>query len=537
MKFLLEISTSNYKMWHSMAKRLAQIYPGSKFAAVAGFSDRDNEAWQFLNNQRDVKYEFFRIHEDIIRESLNGDIDWQVLKDFERSFPHKSLWRLISADRNWGAPYIHGAVLNKTFINQNNTRENILKVFSGLVKTYREIFDEFKPDAFLPAACMGSITVFAFEGVCRENKVFYVAPTGVRVKNYFAFANDVQLRFPQIEKTYNQLMEGKIELDLTGVKKLYNTIMSELEDPQYFDRKRPALKFAKLTSPWLISKFLFASIKAVLGTVWRWWLDRKINTSENIDHRQPYKLAVLWDNIINTLKHQLQNWQLLNPDFGEVLPKGQKYLYYPLHTSPEYSTQFQGTMWMDQLYLIEQLSKSVPADWVVYVKEHPAILVGRTRPEGFYKRIRSLPNVKLAPIDADMHKLIFNSEMVAVVTGTSGWEAVQRSISSITFSDNPWDIMGLSRRCTDVERLSWDIQDEITRIKNITPQERKKRLVCFFASILYHGFELTYPNQYGYDRGTDAQYELVGIEIADALKKYLEYLEKERENEETFQSV
>ena len=180
--------------------------------------------------------------------------------------------------------------------------------------------------------------------------------------------------------------------------------------------------------------------------------------------------------------------------------------------------------------MIELVAKSIPFDWKVYVKEHPGTLVARTRPLSFYKRLKKIPNVAIVPIDADMHTLIINAQMVAVITGTSGWEAILRDKPLITFADNVWDVLELSRKCCNVETLSKDIYDEFSRIKDICPNERKKRIVSFLAAILEHSFEVSYPNQFVYtELGTQEEYKILGQETAEALKKHLDYLKQESE--------
>jgi capsule polysaccharide export protein KpsC/LpsZ len=186
-------------------------------------------------------------------------------------------------------------------------------------------------------------------------------------------------------------------------------------------------------------------------------------------------------------------------------------------------------MWLDQCHLVELLAKSIPFDWKVLVKEHPGTLVARVRPLSFYRRLKKIPNVCIASIDADMHQLISNAEMVAVITGTAGWEAILRGKPVITFTDNMWDVLSLSRKCTNIEALSRDIYDEICRIKQISHAERKRRIVYLLASMLQHSFNVSFPNQFVYtEAGTDEEYKVVGIETANALKKHIEYLQEEK---------
>ena len=75
--------------------------------------------------------------------------------------------------------------------------------------------------------------------------------------------------------------------------------------------------------------------------------------------------------------------------------------------------------------------------------------------------------------------------------------------------------------------LSIHISDEVKRIKEISPEERKRRLVCFLTAVLKFGFRVTYPKQLFYvEHGSDEEYEVCGHELADGLVKHLNYLQK-----------
>ncbi|MBU0613792.1 hypothetical protein KJ766_00710 [Patescibacteria group bacterium] len=523
MNFLLEITTTNYRVWHNLAVRLKELYPDSRFAAIVGIAPGGEHVLEYLKSQKDIHYEFLRLRHEMVAEALATEIDYELLSGFEAEFPQKSLWRIIAADREWGSQFMHGAIMDKTFINQNNSRENILKVFSGSLKEIRSLFDQFKVDVFLPAIAMGSIYVFIYDQVCRERRIPYIVPTSVRVKSIFAFSSDVQLRFPQIDDAYRRLIKGEKEVDFKAANVLYDEIMNDLENPNCFDSTLPCFNLNKIDSAHKKLKHIIFSIIPLLKEFSRWKKSFRFSKSNDV-RKNVSNFSAFLDRIKKTILHRCQSYQVLSPSFGKILKPGQKYIYYPLHTCPEYSTQFQGTMWMDQLYLIELLAKSIPFDWIVYVKEHPATLTGRVRPPCFLSRIAKFPNVCLAPVDANSHELIVNAEMVAVVTGTSGWEAIQRGKPLISFADNFWDVLDLSKKCSNIDRLSNDIDEEIDRISKISSEERKRRIIAFFAAILKHGFELTYPQQFCYEPGTDAQCRVVGRETADALVKHLDYL-------------
>ena len=526
MRILMEFTTINYRMWHSLAKRLQEIYPGSRFAVILGIAPGGEHILDFLTKQNDVKYEFIRLHHEIMKTAFESEIDFEGLKKFEEKLPQKSLWRVIAADRGIGSKFMHGVIWQKTFINQNASHENILRIFSGLLRQFRDIFEDFRPDLFLPAIAMGSIGVFIFEQICKEMNIPYIVPANVRVKNICAFSDDTQLRFPQIDETYKKLLEGRLSLDLLPAEKLYKELMSELENPAYFDLKNDRMKRVEISGILDKIKLLLLYIPYSVGReLLNWIMLEKFKDIRS----QPNNLATLLDNISFAVQFRLQQLRVTDPAFGTKLDSAQKYLYYPLHTNPEYSTQVQGTMWLDQIHLIELLAKSVPSDWVVYVKEHPATIKHRLRPWSFYRRIERIPNVVLAPVYMDMHNIIDNAEMIAVITGTTGWEAILRNKPVITFADHLIDVLNLSRKCTDIEKLSVDIHDEIRRIEKVSKAERERRIVCFLAAILKHGFWMDYPKQLFYiESGTDNEYEIAGRQVADALETHLAYIREKK---------
>jgi len=168
------------------------------------------------------------------------------------------------------------------------------------------------------------------------------------------------------------------------------------------------------------------------------------------------KLRILFRSIINlTLLEDMSS--LLKSHFrGNVkteylklqgVPEfSKKYIYAPLHYQPEKTTSPLGGIFVDQVLMIETLSFSMPADWVIYVKEHPRmwLAAGKAglnysnfRYKGYYERIAKLKNVRLVPIETDTFQLIDNAQAVATVSGTAGWEAVISSKPALVFG-YPW---------------------------------------------------------------------------------------------------
>ncbi|WP_313151770.1 capsular polysaccharide export protein, LipB/KpsS family [Lacrimispora sp.] len=99
-----------------------------------------------------------------------------------------------------------------------------------------------------------------------------------------------------------------------------------------------------------------------------------------------------------------------------------KYVYFPLHYQPEASTIVCAQKYEKQLFFIDSWAKSLPADTVLFVKEHYAVLGHRDL--SFYKELRKYPNVVLVDPWENSRKLMQNAVAVTTLTGTAGYEAM-----------------------------------------------------------------------------------------------------------------
>jgi len=113
-----------------------------------------------------------------------------------------------------------------------------------------------------------------------------------------------------------------------------------------------------------------------------------------------------------------------------------KYVYFPLHLQPELTTSTLGDIYVDQLLAIERLSKVIPEDWYIYVKENPK-QTELMRGKWFFARLRLINHVKVVSPDFNTYLLMKNCAFVSTVTGTAGWEAISGGKNALVFA-NPW---------------------------------------------------------------------------------------------------
>ena len=109
-----------------------------------------------------------------------------------------------------------------------------------------------------------------------------------------------------------------------------------------------------------------------------------------------------------------------------------KFVYFPLHLQPEMTTSSLGGRYRDQVLAIEDLSRTLPDDWLIYVKENPK-QGAYARGPMFFHRLKRIPQVRFLSSEADTHQLIKRSQFVAVITGTAGWEAIKKGKPAVIF--------------------------------------------------------------------------------------------------------
>ena len=138
------------------------------------------------------------------------------------------------------------------------------------------------------------------------------------------------------------------------------------------------------------------------------------------------------------------------------IPKDEKYIYLPLHQIPESSTYISAPMYINELSLVEAISKSLPISWKLYVKEHQS-MIGKRRLQ-FYKKIKTLHNVKIVKSNfyKDPKPWIEKSLGIVTITGTTAFEASMLNKPAIVFGNAFYNVITgikIANSFNDLEKL------------------------------------------------------------------------------------
>lgn len=161
-------------------------------------------------------------------------------------------------------------------------------------------------------------------------------------------------------------------------------------------------------------------------------------------------------------------------DTKAVIPELRKlrnnYIYIPLQYQYEATTCPMGGPFVDQILMIEILSR---LGIKIYVKEHPRI--SKNRSMDYYIKIAGLRNVQFVKRNTNNYDLIDNCLCVASVTGTAGWEAILRRKQALVFGSI---YHGYAPGGYFVRNLK-DCQNAINEIKKFKFDEYKLKVFLF----------------------------------------------------------
>jgi len=210
----------------------------------------------------------------------------------------------------------------------------------------------------------------------------------------------------------------------------------------------------------------------------------------NID--RPSIINKLFANIVRVFYRisSLIYFKLVNDKFD----KKYKYIYYPLQMQPEASTSARTPFLMNQLSVIENISKSLPLGYKLLVKEHP-LAIG-LRFFWYYKQIDLLPNVQIVSNNYSGRDLIKFSELVIGGGGTSTFEAIYLGKKHILLGNFCYMQSSMLRYVDNIKNLHNEIVSFLDfEIKN--KEDEKKRMIEYFsqrALPLYEDFHENVAN-------------------------------------------
>lgn len=141
------------------------------------------------------------------------------------------------------------------------------------------------------------------------------------------------------------------------------------------------------------------------------------------------------------------------------------FLYLPLHTEPEAKILATAPFFSDQINMVENVARSIPANQILYVKEHPGQRSKFWRSIDDYERIIKLQNVKMIHPDFNSQTLISKSTAIISIMGSTGFEALFYKKPVFLFSDEYYDVLSMVQKIHDITKLPEIIKKHLKNFK------------------------------------------------------------------------
>ena len=469
---------------------------------LAFYCTEDLSTNNFYNLNNFIKKNKFKISFYKNTDDNLISIDNKYLNHIENDL-NINLWKCISVDRSLGRGYIQDL---DGYNSIYKSKDQILSIAIKKIKNIEKTLIKFKPSFVYWPTAVASFEGVIFDKLCYRFNIGFITSSPFRIKNFFYYARNMFYKFPDIEKIYSNFKINKKKINL--INKLYKEITMPgkmSSDSEYVSNVVNNLNQNILKSIYIFFIFFFKhSIAFIL-----YKLNFKIY---RLSYHREYEF---FSPIIEKYKllsalHFLKKYKFKNLNCN--------YIYYPLHRTPEGSTQLNGNTFMDQFFLIQSLSKNLPINYKLLIKEHPSMIEAHSRGNKFYEEVSKLPNVEILDFNLSGTEVVKKSKLIVVLDGSSAIEALLLGIPVLTMANFLYSFLGLSVENKNLSNLNEDIVKALN-LKNINPKVREKKIKKLLHFIINKGFDLREPNTFYYMNKNISKnsYKITGEDVYNSL--------------------
>lgn len=401
----------------------------------------DYTYYYYKEHLRDVKvYGLKELCEQFDHNYKHSIVDLEYLAEIEKKYTNYKNLNLQLTSSQLTTRHYH-----TRFFFKYSTFQQSLSYLELGYKHVISVLDDFKPDVILDNED-GELLRTILNEVCYAKKIPYINIEYPRFEAYKipTYCLGVQNE-GYLKKAYSRLYsmpDEHLENEVNYVLKFRenNKIMSKEFSGSITSQYKPDRLFDVIKI--LIGKIIYFWNLFVTTGNWRLIRKKQILFSNPLKHFLFYA-KVAWKKQLLFRKNR----------YFDPPVTGDEYVYMPLHLIPESTTFVKAPFYINELHIIEQISKSLPIGWKLYVKEHQSML--GERDFSFYKAVKKLPNVKMVQFNYydDPKPWIQNAKGVITISGTSAYEAAMLGKKSIVFSDVPFTLIKGITQVTSYQEL------------------------------------------------------------------------------------
>ncbi|MBU1019241.1 MAG: hypothetical protein ABII07_05515 [Patescibacteria group bacterium] len=451
MKICLYLQRRFSFLGHNIAMELKNSYGAEEFCCYV----YGRYAEKFIKDQSDIEYSEILVEEDLHKKAEEVELDMDFIKKFEEEYGLPNAWPYLLVDR-----HIMMSVPKSDYSKKPScSHEKMLKYLQVEAKAMIAFLEKEKPDAVI-FALVGSLGSMVLYHVAKKMGIKTINIEPARIKGYITVTDNCYCSLSNADKLFDKLQAG--EVDSKFEKEAEDFLKESREKEVRYSWVKDLMNKKKIGP----LKFLLLEIKGFIQHSINYYRKSK---GDYIMQKPSWFLS----NKIVRLCRRIRGYKKLysKPDLNE------DFVFFPMHQDPEIATLLLSPFHIDQVNLIEDIAKSLPVHFKLYVKDHPAMLYSRPMRE--YKRIKRIPNVELIDPNYSSIKLTKASKLVTTITGTAGFEGVVLKKPIITFGEVFYNKLSMVKRVRCMEDLPSTIKDILRNHKH-----DDEELKNFIAAIL-----------------------------------------------------
>lgn len=490
---------------HQVLEQLHEGHGWGPFGALVPRLHGSHLEW--IQEEGRFAYERLDVLEEIEWDALGAEADTGRIEAWEErlSVP---LTQLVVADRNIGEAFVKGAPPRRSPMAEEASLENMRALANRHIGLFEEVFEDFEPDLIFTTAnaCLHSAILLRMaehEGVPYYNlRPSRIPDRMILGKN--AHRDDL----PSVKERTNEFLEAET-FDPPA----------EVEDyiASFDGGEPPTFASGGSGGPSEPEGLVGPMVQETVRRLWEW---PRIVADRVLDPhpRQRSVRRLARERLRGTLPLSGSSWSYDDPP-GEDEP----YVLFPLQRTPEQSTMVLAPNYTNQEAVVELLAKNVPLSHTLVVKEHP--VMADERPSSFHEAIDAYPNVRLVSPDEDTFGLIRGADLVAVVTGTAGWEAQFFGTPVLNLGRPHYLATGIPYHCSDPDELGETVLEAIQEGNPATEEERRERLRAYTTALFEASIHL--PRDVFWERHPDPRDPEVEEVVADFATYFAEKAQRD----------
>lgn len=427
--------------------------------------------WYKKNFNDKIKfYDVKEITDEFIKNKKSFPIDWDYIRYVEKEYTHYKGLNLQLMSSQFTSRYTH----YREYFVYSSYEENIYWLELNY-KNQEKIINSYQPDLILDLD-NAELQREIFNEISYRKKIPYITICNTRYENYVIPVYDLGLT---VDKKFIEIYNKSKQEDLS----------EEYAYIKEYEEKKSIMpeKFKGTITAKYKADNISVILKRLIGCFWYNCVGCSLRSRDFWIRKKSKFLFPSYFKLMHFFVRREYYKKKLYTKNGifENPVKGEKYIYVPLHLIPESTTSTLAPLYVNEISNIEKLSKLVPVDTKIYVKEHQAML--GERPLEFYKKIKKIPNVRLVQLNyyEDPKPWIVNSCGVYTITGTAAFEAAILGKRAITMGNVPFNVIEGIYQYTNDKELEQCLRME-GKIEN------KTSCAAYMKAIKKYGFDIDY---------------------------------------------